>query len=151
MESWFHPDDVSKNAQKRRDIQRLILNTVEKCNMLPPGIELPVINFVSLPGARPNYSHPHNNSQFPNQNFQNYNPNIESSEDDVEAFDDDEEDDDIEEEENYELDDDGQYEDQYPSGNFLDYSDMDQSEYLPEVGGNDQWSNRQQHIDYSLE
>lgn len=46
LENWFPVDDVTKNCQKRREVQHVILNLMEEQGRtLPPGVSLPTIKF----------------------------------------------------------------------------------------------------------
>ncbi|KAL4082352.1 hypothetical protein QTP88_030029 [Uroleucon formosanum] len=50
LENWFHPDEVSKDCAKRRELKDIILARMkERGSVLPIGFKLPALNFNSSP------------------------------------------------------------------------------------------------------
>ncbi|KAL4122453.1 hypothetical protein QTP88_014782 [Uroleucon formosanum] len=49
LENWFHPDEVSKNCAKRRELQSIILARMKvRGSVLPKSFNLPTLNFNSV-------------------------------------------------------------------------------------------------------
>ncbi|XP_015379455.1 PREDICTED: uncharacterized protein LOC107173429 isoform X2 [Diuraphis noxia] len=49
LENWFHPDDVSKNNIKRRELNNLILARMkERGSVLPVGFKLPILDLTTI-------------------------------------------------------------------------------------------------------
>jgi len=49
LENWFHPDEVSKNNIKRRELNNLILARMkERGSVLPVGFKLPILDLTTI-------------------------------------------------------------------------------------------------------
>lgn len=166
MENWFSIDDVTKNCQKRREVQGIILTVMkEQGRALPPGISLPDIKFaISRPEIQNNTSiHqpriPQNNVQQYHQmqtqryyNNQNEDVTMELDEDIGEELDD-------EDLFPYEESEGGQYHagqhGQYSYHRNEYHQDVESSQdrrhYYSQIEENDQWSEDQQEADYHSE
>ncbi|XP_008184775.1 uncharacterized protein LOC100163781 isoform X3 [Acyrthosiphon pisum] len=64
LENWFHPDEVSKDSAKRRELRDIILARMkERGSVLPLGFKLPVLDFTPSPTLK---SHPYDISNSTN-------------------------------------------------------------------------------------
>lgn len=152
LENWFHIDEVTKDCQKRRDVQNAIKTVMrEQKAALPVGVELPEIIFRKDSSENSqNSSHygSHNNHHF----YDNDSDDIEHVEDESEDLDSE-----VDEEEYFEEDEDpeeynmeGRY-NQYPDGYGDEYpeleEDPDPREFYGEMAEHEDWNENQHDND----
>lgn len=138
LENWFPYDEVSLNCQKRRDVQRIIINMMEEQgHILPAGFKLPTLNFfedtsktnVSNTQVEPQQCSFNNRNNNINHNETYYNNEVNLGEDMDMHVEEDDDDDEYLELENEEIEDNGEY--QY-NDYTVEYND-DEEEEVEEV------------------
>lgn len=156
LENWFPIHEVTRNCQKRKQVQNTILNVIAENGGLPKNVVLPELNF-DPPEVSQHEHMSQNNSQ--HQHFHDSHNN-----DDLEDEDDDDDDGDgVEDEEEYDEEDDN--EEMYDEGeyNYVDESNMEEEyddeeefdgdivpgsgEYLNEMGeiDDEEWQHQPLH------
>lgn len=68
LANWFHPDEVQKNCQKRRDVAYMIDNLFNEQKLLPPGSVLPPLKYISTRGSQNNQ---HQSEHYYSEDFEN--------------------------------------------------------------------------------
>jgi len=68
LENWFHPDEVSKDSAKRKELRDIILARMkERGSVLPLGFKLPVLDFTPSPTLKPHPSDVSNSTNMSNR------------------------------------------------------------------------------------
>lgn len=76
MENWFHPDDVSKDSAKRKEIRDIIFARMkERGSVLPSGFKLPVLDFTPSPTPKPHFHDVSNSTNRQSSSNPSYLPN----------------------------------------------------------------------------
>lgn len=150
MENWFPASEVTKNCQKRKEVQNTIMSIIEERGGLPYGITLPTLNFTQQSQHRS-----HNHSSYPNHYYGG------GSDEEI----DDEGDDEIDDERDEGDEEDYNDEEEYVEGNYsypeeegyaeypeLDDELSDNREFYGEMVGNEEeWSHEQHGHDDDAE
>jgi len=80
LENWFPILEITRNCQKRRDVQQTILQVIDEQGGLPPNVVLPQLNFVQPPNSLQHFRTSQNHYNQNNQKF--YNDHESSNSDD---------------------------------------------------------------------